>query len=333
MEKEEKNVIDQVVETPVENNDVPVVESTENKIVEENQDENQEDNITVDDNTEVSTEPETDEPIVTEPVITEPVVDNPVELGTDAPVEDPTLATTDEVIPAPVDVPGEPVVDPVVVDNPPVDTVIPEDPAALAPSEPVVDAPVENPVVDDIVGPGPEATCACGDPNCDGNCGVGPEPCTLPCVTVANLFGTLQECVTIIWRYHLKTRKHHVHVDLADFYNKALDVVDDIIERYQGIVGVVDDPFTNCIVGDGKDEITYLQELKNFVELNKSVLGDHSEINSAIDDFLGLIDTTLYKLTSFCENAVKSFEEYVYEDYKVDESCCDPNDGEEEEEE
>ena len=197
----------------------------------------------------------------------------------DAPVEEPTLATTDEVIPAPVE-----------------DT-IPEDPNAIAP--------VECPV-------------------CNGSCG---DSCSDDCiksnVTVANIFGTLQECVTITWRLHLKTRKHHIHVTLNEFYDKALDIVDDIIEQYQGIYGVVEDAFTNCIVSEGKSESEYLTELKTFVENNRCVLGDHSEINSTIDEFLALIDSTIYKITSFCENQIKSFDEFVYEDYTaIKEACC-----------
>ena len=178
----------------------------------------------------------------------------------DAPVEEPTLATTDEVIPAPVDVPGTP------------------------------------------------------------ECGAGcPENSV---VTVANIFGTLQECVTITWRLHLKTRKHHIHVTLNEFYDKALDIVDDIIEQYQGIYGVVEDTFTNCVVGDGKSESEYLTELKTFIENNRCVLGDHSEINSTIDEFLALIDSTIYKITSFCENEIKSFDEFVYEDYNAIKEAC-----------
>ena len=178
----------------------------------------------------------------------------------DAPVEEPTLATTDEVIPAPVDVPGT--------------------------------------------------------PECGASC---PENSV---VTVANIFGTLQECVTITWRLHLKTRKHHIHVTLNEFYDKAIDIVDDIIEQYQGIYGVVEDTFTNCVVGDGKSESEYLTELKTFIENNRCVLGDHSEINSTIDEFIALIDSTIYKITSFCENEIKSFDEFVYEDYNAIKEAC-----------
>ena len=180
----------------------------------------------------------------------------------------------------------------------------------------ICDNPEEHTLIptDDII---PTPVDVPGTPGCGASC---PENSV---VTVANIFGTLQECVTITWRLHLKTRKHHIHVTLNEFYDKALDIVDDIIKQYQGIYGVVEDTFTNCIVSEGKSESEYLTELKTFVENNRCVLGDHSEINSTIDEFLALIDSTIYKITSFCENQIKSFDEFVYEDYTaIKEACC-----------
>ena len=180
----------------------------------------------------------------------------------------------------------------------------------------ICDNPEEQTLIptDDII---PTPVDVPGTPECGAGC---PENSV---VTVANIFGTLQECVIITWRLHLKTRKHHIHVTLNEFYDKALDIVDDIIEQYQGIYGVVEDTFTNCIVSEGKSESEYLTELKTFVENNRCVLGDHSEINSTIDEFLALIDSTIYKITSFCENQIKSFDEFVYEDYTaIKEACC-----------
>ena len=180
----------------------------------------------------------------------------------------------------------------------------------------ICDNPEEHTLIptDDII---PTPVDVPGTPECGAGC---PENSV---VTVANIFGTLQECVTITWRLHLKTRKHHIHVTLNEFYDKALDIVDDIIEQYQGIYGVVEDTFTNCIVSEGKSESEYLTELKTFIENNRCVLGDHSEINSTIDEFLALIDSTIYKITSFCENQIKSFDEFVYEDYTaIKEACC-----------
>ena len=179
----------------------------------------------------------------------------------------------------------------------------------------ICDNPKEQTLIptDDII---PTPVDVPGTPECGAGC---PENSV---VTVANIFGTLQECVTITWRLHLKTRKHHIHVTLNEFYDKAIDIVDDIIEQYQGIYGVVEDTFTNCVVGDGKSESEYLTELKTFIENNRCVLGDHSEINSTIDEFIALIDSTIYKITSFCENEIKSFDEFVYEDYNAIKEAC-----------
>ena len=179
----------------------------------------------------------------------------------------------------------------------------------------ICDNPEEQTLIptDDII---PTPVDVPGTPECGAGC---PENSV---VTVANIFGTLQECVTITWRLHLKTRKHHIHVTLNEFYDKAIDIVDDIIEQYQGIYGVVEDTFSNCVVGDGKSESEYLTELKTFIENNRCVLGDHSEINSTIDEFLALIDSTIYKITSFCENQIKSFDEFVYEDYTAIKEAC-----------
>ena len=179
----------------------------------------------------------------------------------------------------------------------------------------ICDNPEEQTLIptDDII---PTPVDVPGTPECGASC---PENSV---VTVANIFGTLQECVIITWRLHLKTRKHHIHVTLNEFYEKALDIVDDIIEQYQGIYGVVEDTFTNCIVCDGKSESEYLTELKTFIENNRCVLGNHSEINSTIDEFLALIDSTIYKITSFCEHEIKSFDEFVYEDYTAIKEAC-----------
>ena len=287
----------------------------------------------------------------TEPAVEDEVTPNP---------EEETLAQTDEVLPAPEEpvspeipidtIPAttnpltveEPVVEPVDVPvEEPVAEPIPEEPAPVdfTPEEPVVSDVVpevgdENPtdIAEPVDAPVTVEEPVPGEcPNCEGEGCPNCEP--TPCVqgdgcSIGQIFGTFQEAVTIIWQYHLKTRKHHVHVTLNDFYEKALDVVDDLIEMYQGIHGIVEEPFTNNLCADGTSEVEYLNNLRAFVENNKFALGTDSEIASAVDDFLGLIDTTLYKLTSFTEHNVKSFSEFVYEDY-VREGCGCSKDDEE----
>ncbi len=239
-----------------------------------------------------------DEKEIIDPVVDDNTVVDDTVVDT---MPDETLAQTDEVIPAPVD----PVLPEIPIDTIPAST-----------SEPLtVEEPVEDPVVSDVVPevgdespadvavPGECPNCEGeGCPVCDGN-------------SIANLFGTMQEAVTIIWKYHLKTRKYSVHIALNDFYNKMLDLVDDVIEQYQGIHGIIEDVFTNCVCADGTSESEYLNNLKTYVVNNKGLAGTESEIQSAFDDILSLIDTTLYKINNLTESKVKSYEEYVYEDY------------------
>lgn len=133
--------------------------------------------------------------------------------------------------------------------------------------------------------------------------------------TIAEFFGTIQESVTITWRMHLKTKSYSIHNALNDFYYRALDVVDRIIEQYQGINGVVEEPYSGLIASESKTEVEYLKELKDFINTSKYILGDYTEINSTIDDFLGVIDSTIYKITNLHENVIKSFDEFCYENY------------------
>lgn len=319
MEKEEKTIIEQTVETPTEINEDIVKTEDENVV----------------DNNTTTEDSDVDDTVA-------PVVDTPV-----ASTEDQTLAPTDDVIPAPVDTPvdtpvNEPVLDAPLADIVPPEFDVPVDAPVEVPGSEVVDPIIPEdpaPVVSDVV---PEV----GDENptdittpCDGccddpNCACNTPGDAAPTITIGQYFGTLQESVTIVWRYHLKTRKYSVHIALNEFYEKALDIVDDIIEQYQGICGVVEEPFVNCVIGEGKTEGEYITELKAFVENNRCVAScGHSEIDSVIDEFLGLIDSTNYKLVNLTENAVKSFEEFVYEDYQVDEGCHCGEDSQEEEEE
>ena len=284
--------------------------------------------------------------------------------------EEETLAQTDEVIPAPEDdgtfpmgtvepvnpeIPVDTIpastsspltVDEMPAEDPAIDQVVDPSSVEVAPDAPIeeptvgpapapVDAPVEEPIASDVVpevgDESPADVAVPGEcPNCEG------EGCPVcDSTSVANLFGTMQEAVTIIWKYHLKTRKFSVHIALNDFYHQMIHMVDDLIEQYQGLHGVIDDVCSNCVWADGTTEYEYLNNLRAYIENNRGLAGTESEIQSTFDDILGLIDTTLYKINNLTESNVKSFDEFVYEDY-IEERCCEPglyDDNIEEEEE
>ena len=137
-----------------------------------------------------------------------------------------------------------------------------------------------------------------------------------PTYTIQQYFGTLQDSVKIIWNYHLKTNKHFIHVELDYLYHFMLEKVDSLIETYMGTVGgnTIDTTFINTIFDIDKNEETYLRELVSYVmEGGKSLFTNTSEILSIIDEIAIAIDKTLYKLSTFKEDAIKTFESFCYE--------------------
>jgi hypothetical protein len=109
------------------------------------------------------------------------------------------------------------------------------------------------------------------------------------------------ESVKIAWQFHLKSRKHSEHVILEEYYDDAQELIDSLIEEFQGMNGVVDN-YENCVCSCEKTPVVYFQELRTFVESNRETIGCSSEIQSDVDSILSKIDSTLYKLTNLVES-------------------------------
>jgi hypothetical protein len=117
---------------------------------------------------------------------------------------------------------------------------------------------------------------------------------------------------------HLKAKKYSVHVILEEYYNEAFEMIDALIEHYQGICNcnIVNSSITVGIV-KSEEPFTYFSDLKdylvNFVNDDTNFNEKTFEIKSDIDDILRLIDSTLYKLGHLTESKIKSFDEFIYE--------------------
>ncbi len=136
----------------------------------------------------------------------------------------------------------------------------------------------------------------------------------------SKLAAVLQESILHSWKLHLKAKKHSTHVILEEYYEEAFDIIDGLIEHYQGIYKcvIVDD--VNLICLKNEDPLVYFTDLKNYVSNfanNSNNFNERTfEIKSDIDDLLRLIDSTLYKLGNLTESIIKSFDAFVYENYK-----------------
>jgi hypothetical protein len=128
----------------------------------------------------------------------------------------------------------------------------------------------------------------------------------------------LQESVLYSWKMHLKAKKYSVHMILEEYYEEALDIIDGLIEQYQGICkcDIVKCDVRNNTVG-GDDPISYFTNLKNYVSdftNDSSNFNDRTfEIKSDIDDLLRLIDSTLYA-------TVKTFSTLLSERFLINSS-------------
>lgn len=150
--------------------------------------------------------------------------------------------------------------------------------------------------------------------------GVAGEP-EMGYTEFVKLASVLQESILHAWKLHLKAKKYSVHMILEEYYNEALEIIDGLIEHYQGICKcvIVDDGIPlMCIKND--DPVVYFTDLKNYIIdflNNPNNFNERTnEIKSDIDDLLRLIDSTLYKLGSLTESVIKSFDEFVYENLK-----------------
>lgn len=137
--------------------------------------------------------------------------------------------------------------------------------------------------------------------------------------SIEEYLGTLQAAMTESWKSHLKTNKYSKHIALNEFYDDVVDLVDDLIEEYQGLHGVVKD-LKNVLTTDKMDVRDYLKELREMTEDGKKLF-EEDELKSDIDAILSLIDKTLYKLNELTENtSFRSLADFLNECLTVNEA-------------
>ena len=126
---------------------------------------------------------------------------------------------------------------------------------------------------------------------------------------IEELFGTLQQSMVETWRSHLKTSKYSEHIALDEYYNAIVDLVDALIENWMGTHDKVED-YVNLLTDEEYESIQYLEALREIVIEGRDLM-DSSELESNVDDILGLIDRTLYKLKELTESKVTPLSKYI----------------------
>lgn len=123
-------------------------------------------------------------------------------------------------------------------------------------------------------------------------------------ITIEQFLGTILESAVSAHILHLQTHGFSKHKALDEFYKGAPEVTDGICEitlshffttKYENVLQRL----------NYNDALSYLQELRIFVIQGRKDNYEpekHSNIYSEIDNFLTLIDATIYKLTQLYES-------------------------------
>ena len=137
--------------------------------------------------------------------------------------------------------------------------------------------------------------------------------------TPEEFFGTLLQSVTEGHKAHLKTGKYSDHMALDEFYDEMTELVDALIEHYQGINGKIENYVNNLKEAEFESAIEYLECLRDFTRDGREKFCKESELQSCADDVLNQIDSTLYKLKELGESkktGMRSLTEFLKESLK-----------------
>jgi len=120
--------------------------------------------------------------------------------------------------------------------------------------------------------------------------------------TPIKLFSKLFESREMAHVYHLSVKgdpgSFAAHVALGAYYEGVLELIDELIETYQGQYGIVEDYETIDSSGTKtKEKIAYFEELAKFIkEGRKCISTEDTHLHNIIDEVVGLVYRTLYKL-------------------------------------
>jgi hypothetical protein len=97
--------------------------------------------------------------------------------------------------------------------------------------------------------------------------------------------------------FHLQTKSFAEHKALNDYYDEIVDIVDGLVESYQGKYGIIEKYESYKILNYESNEqlIKYFKEVEGNVEEMRKPIKD-SYIQNQIDNVVELINSTLYKL-------------------------------------
>jgi hypothetical protein len=118
--------------------------------------------------------------------------------------------------------------------------------------------------------------------------------------SLAELVMDLLHSAIVTHIMHWQTTSYAQHIALGEFYSAIPDLVDAVVEAYQGKNNVILSNFP--IEMESYEDMTpllYMEYLNQELYESRGLFGDDTEIQNLVDEIADLIDSTLYKLRRF----------------------------------
>jgi hypothetical protein len=96
---------------------------------------------------------------------------------------------------------------------------------------------------------------------------------------------------------HWKTKSYAQHVALDEFYDGILDVLDKLVETYQGAFGLCDFPPPAGILP--KDIVAHIGQEAAWIDANRSKIAKNlGSLENIVDELTGVYLKSFYKLSN-----------------------------------
>lgn len=118
--------------------------------------------------------------------------------------------------------------------------------------------------------------------------------------TLTELVMCLLHSATVTHIMHWQTESYAAHQALGEYYSEIPELVDAVVEAYQGKTGIILRKFP--IETDDYEAMTplaYMEYLSEEMTEGRALFGEDSEIQNLVDAICDLIDSTMYKLRRF----------------------------------
>ena len=118
----------------------------------------------------------------------------------------------------------------------------------------------------------------------------------IPEVNIGAFFLKLLNAATNGHILHLQAKSYSEHKALQGYYEKLPDLVDAIIEQYQGAYQVIIE-YPTAYEAPNPDSLAEVLSIRDFVVKNRAIVGPYTSLQNEVDALLSMIESTIYKLT------------------------------------